>query len=89
MWPTIFTTLIASYDEPMTALDLEAQTVVRAVLRDRADHGTAVLMTTHTVAHVADLADTVLRLERGRITGARGGTRDVEALERWILEGCC
>jgi len=74
-------------DEPMTALDLEAQTVVRTVLRDRAAAGAAILMTTHTVAHVAALADTVLRMEAGRIAASRAGTRDVEALERWILDG--
>ncbi len=74
-------------DEPMTALDLEAQTLVRRVLTDRARRGTAILMTTHTVAHVAALAHTVLRMDRGRITGVREGVRDVEKLERWILDG--
>ncbi len=74
-------------DEPMTALDLAAQTVVRRALAARARRGAAVLMTTHTVGHVAALADRLLRLERGRITAEREGTRDVEALERWILDG--
>lgn len=74
-------------DEPMTALDLAAQTVVRRTLSARARSGAAVLMTTHTVGHVAALADRVLRLEHGRIAAERAGTRDVEALERWILDG--
>ena len=73
-------------DEPMTALDLEAQTVVRAALLRRAERGAAVLMTTHTVGHVAALADRVLRMDRGRIAAVRAGTRDVEELERWILD---
>ncbi len=74
-------------DEPMTALDLEAQTGVREVLGRCARDGASVLMTTHTVGHVAALADRVLRMERGRITAGRAGTRDVEELEGWILAG--
>jgi len=74
-------------DEPMTALDLEAQTVVRDALVRRARRGTAVLMTTHTVGHVAAVAHRVLRMERGRVTAGRAGTHDVEELERWILAG--
>jgi len=76
-------------DEPMTALDLGAQTVVREALLRRARAGAAVLMTTHTVGHVAALADRVLRMDRGRITAQRAGTRNVEELERWILDGSC
>ncbi len=74
-------------DEPMSALDLAAQAVVRRALSARARSGAAVLMTTHTVGHVAALADRVLRLEHGRITAECAGNRNVEALERWILDG--
>jgi len=74
-------------DEPMTALDLEAQAVVREVLLRCAGWGAAVLMTTHTVGHVAALAGRVLRMEAGRITAERPGTRDAEELEGWILTG--
>ena len=76
-------------DEPMTALDLEGQHVVRQALASRADQGAAVLMTTHTVAHVAELAHRVLRLLDGRISAERPGTREVQELERWILADSC
>jgi ABC-2 type transport system ATP-binding protein len=73
-------------DEPMTALDLEAQMQVRSALRSRADAGSAVVITTHTVSHVAALADHVVHLRDGRVAGERDGTRDAEELERWLLQ---
>ncbi len=72
-------------DEPMTALDLEAQVAVRSSLRRRADNGAAVVVTTHTVGHIAALADRIVRLGRGRVLGDRHGTRDVAELEEWML----
>jgi len=72
-------------DEPMTALDLEAQLLVRQALALRAARGAAVLITTHTVAHVAALAGHVVQLAEGRVRAERGGGDGVEELERWIL----
>jgi sodium transport system ATP-binding protein len=72
-------------DEPMTALDLEAQLAVRAALRHRAETGAAVVITTHTVDHVAALADRVVHIRRGRVVAERQGTRDSRELERWLL----
>jgi ABC-type multidrug transport system ATPase subunit len=75
-------------DEPMTALDLDAQIRVREVLRSRAERGAAVVLTTHTVDHVAALADRVVHLRDGRVSAERDGTRDVRELERWLLDSC-
>ncbi len=72
-------------DEPMTALDLAAQHAVRAALRRRAEAGAAVVVTTHTVAHVAALADRVVSLRGGRVQAERDGTRDAAELEAWLL----
>ncbi len=72
-------------DEPMTALDLEAQVRVRTALRARADRGTAVVITTHTVDHIAALADLVIHLRQGVVTAERAGTRDARELEAWLL----
>ncbi len=72
-------------DEPMTALDLEAQMAVREELAARAEAGAAVVITTHTVAHVATLASRVVRLDRGRTSAERDGCPDVGELERWML----
>ena len=70
----------------MTALDLDAQIRVREVLRTRAEQGAAVILTTHTVDHVAALADLVVHLREGRVSAERDGTRDVRELERWLLD---
>jgi ABC-2 type transport system ATP-binding protein len=73
----------------MTALDLEAQIRVRKMLKQHAQRGTTVLLTTHTISHVAALADQVIHLKRGRIVAQRDGTRNVEELEEWLLEPSC
>ncbi len=75
-------------DEPMTALDLDAQLVAREALRARAAAGAAVVLTTHTVDHVAALADRVVHLRSGRVTAERPGTRDARELEAWLLASC-
>jgi ABC-type multidrug transport system ATPase subunit len=72
-------------DEPMTALDLEAQMRVRAVLRQRTEDGAATVITTHTVDHIAALADDVVHLRDGHVAGTRPGTRDARELEQWLL----
>ncbi len=72
-------------DEPMTALDLAGQRLVAAALARRAARGCAVVLTTHTVSHVAALADRVVALSRGRVAAVRGGTDDARELESWLL----
>jgi len=72
-------------DEPMTALDLEAQMRVRRVLGRRTEEGVATVITTHTVDHIAALADRVVHLREGRVAGEREGTRDARELEAWLL----
>ncbi|QTR02681.1 ABC transporter ATP-binding protein [Saccharothrix algeriensis] len=55
-------------DEPTTALDVTVQAEVLALLRDLRDRlGTAILVITHNMGVVADLADRVVVLRRGRV----------------------
>jgi len=55
-------------DEPTTALDVTTQAMVLDLLkRLQRDHGTAVVMITHDLGVVANMADTVVVLKRGRI----------------------
>jgi peptide/nickel transport system ATP-binding protein len=62
-------------DEPTTALDVTIQAQVLAVLRRaRHDHGTAVLLITHDLGVVAEVADRVAVMYAGRIV--EQGTRD-------------
>ncbi|NDL56788.1 dipeptide ABC transporter ATP-binding protein [Phytoactinopolyspora mesophila] len=53
-------------DEPTTALDVTVQAGVLELLRDlRRDHGVAILMVTHNMGVVADIADRVAVMYRG------------------------
>jgi len=64
-------------DEPTTALDVTVQAQILDLLRRlRDERGTAVLLITHDMGVVADLADEVVVLRRGRVV-ERGDVRAV------------
>ncbi|MDQ6936029.1 MAG: AAA family ATPase, partial [Actinomycetota bacterium] len=63
-------------DEPTRGLDYPAKTMLTGVLRELADRGRAVLLSTHDVEFVAECADVVLVMAAGEIV-ARGPAADV------------
>jgi peptide/nickel transport system ATP-binding protein len=63
-------------DEPTTALDMTVQRQILALLRARRDAGDALLLISHDLAVVADLADRVLVMRAGRVV-EQGPTREV------------
>src|SRR5699024_4797528 len=61
-------------DEPTTALDVTVQAEILALLRDiRERHGTSIIVITHNMGVVADLADSVAVMYRGKIIERAGG----------------
>ncbi|MEW6643229.1 MAG: ABC transporter ATP-binding protein [Pseudomonadota bacterium] len=55
-------------DEPTTALDVTTQKQILTLIRDlQKDHGTAVLFITHDMGVVAEIADEVVVMRRGRL----------------------
>ncbi|MGY2046760.1 ABC transporter ATP-binding protein [Methylobacterium sp. JK268] len=64
-------------DEPTTALDVTTQAQILDLLRDlQAETGMAMLLITHDLGVVANMADEVVVLYRGRVTEA-GGREDI------------
>ncbi|MEM7743315.1 MAG: ABC transporter ATP-binding protein [Pseudomonadota bacterium] len=64
-------------DEPTTALDVTTQAMVLDTLnRMRREHGTAVILITHDLGVVANMADHVVVLRKGRVVEA-GSAREV------------
>lgn len=65
-------------DEPMVGLDPQGMRLVKRVLREAADAGAVVLMSTHTLDVVEEVCDRVLVMGRGRLL-ADGAVRDLTA----------
>lgn len=63
-------------DEPMAGLDPRGREHVRALLRELRDQGTALLVVTHSMDDVAELADRLIVLDHGRVV-ADGTPRQV------------
>lgn len=68
--------LVLIADEPTTALDVTVQTGILDLLRSLADDGLAVLLITHDMGVVADVADEVAVMRAGRII-ERAGVREL------------
>jgi ABC-2 type transport system ATP-binding protein len=63
-------------DEPMVGLDPQGMRLVKRVLREAADAGAVVLMSTHTLDIVEEVCDRVLVMGRGRLL-ADGAVSDL------------
>lgn len=61
-------------DEPMVGLDPQHARVVKDVLRERADAGVTVLVSTHQLSVAEEMADRIGIIHNGRLIAA--GTRD-------------
>ena len=78
-------------DEPTTALDVTVQAQILKLMRElRADFGTAILLITHDMGVVAEMADRVAVMKSGRMV-EQGSTLDIferphEAYTRQLLE---
>ncbi len=68
-------------DEPMVGLDPKAASILKRTFRERAETGTTVFMSTHTLAVAEELADRVGIINRGRII-ALGSLDDIRRLAR-------
>jgi ABC-2 type transport system ATP-binding protein len=69
-------TRVLLVDEPMVGLDPQGMRLVKRVLREAADAGAVVLMSTHTLDVVEEVCDRVLVMGRGRLL-ADGSVADL------------
>ena len=56
-------------DEPMVGLDPKSIRLVKDILRDRADHGTTIFMSTHTLNLAEEISDRIGIIHNGNLVG--------------------
>lgn len=66
------------FDEPLTGLDPMAIRAIKALMRERADAGAAVVVSSHLLSLVEEIADSLLVLKEGQLVyrGPTQGIRD-------------
>lgn len=62
--------LVAFLDEPTNSVDVEGRQLIRRIVRDLADRGVCVLLTTHDLAEAEKVADRVVIIDHGRLIAA-------------------
>ncbi len=65
---------VAFLDEPTSGVDVTGRDTIRAIVRDLADRGCAVVLATHELDEAERVADRVVIFDRGRVVAA--GTLD-------------
>ncbi len=63
-------------DEPAAGLDPRARIHLRRMIRELADHGKTVLISSHILTELAEMCDSVGIIEQGKIAGHRIGRTD-------------
>ena len=71
-------------DEPFEGIDPSSSGVIQLLLRQLSNDGTTILLTSHILSIVQELADRVLILHEGRIGSDFQPTTDVTVVERYF-----
>ncbi len=77
--------LVAFLDEPTSGIDVRGRQLIRSVVRELADDGVCVIVTTHDLEEAERLADQVVIIDHGRLIASgtpqelmsAGGTGDI------------
>ncbi len=70
-------------DEPTSGLDVKYAVTIRLLIRDLAEEGKTILLTTHNIPEAMELADKVLIINKGKkiVEGEPGKLKDIAGLE--------
>ncbi|WP_117161682.1 ABC transporter ATP-binding protein [Paraliobacillus sp. X-1268] len=68
-------------DEPFMGLDIYASDFLQQVMKEKVQNGTAILLTSHQLERMKDLADQYIMLQQGKVVGS-GYMQNFEILKR-------
>jgi ABC-2 type transport system ATP-binding protein len=68
-------------DEPFIGLDIYAMDYLEEIIREKAGEGTSILVTTHQLERIRDLADTFIMLQHGKIE-RQGSISEFDTIQR-------
>lgn len=68
-------------DEPFIGLDIYAMDYLEEIIRQKAKNGTSILVTTHQLERIRDLADTFVMLQHGKIQ-RQGPISEFDTIQR-------
>ena len=81
-----FSSKLVILDEPTAALGLRESARVLSLIRRLKDHGVAVILISHSMDHVIEVADRALVLRRGRAVGETNPSAETQSqLVSWIV----
>jgi ribose transport system ATP-binding protein len=73
-------------DEPTVGVDVRTKAYLHGLLRDLAEGGTAILLISSDMPEMVALADRILVMRQGRITGEVAGGREYAAASHAIMD---
>jgi ABC-2 type transport system ATP-binding protein len=74
-------TPILLIDEPFIGLDVYAMDYLQEIIREKVKDGTSILLTTHQLERIRDLADSFIMLQHGKIQ-SKGPISEFETIQR-------
>jgi D-xylose transport system ATP-binding protein len=82
-----FASKIAILDEPTAALGVRESRILLGLIRRLVDHGTAVIVISHNLDHVTQIADRAVILRQGHVVGEAVPTPENHALLVSLIVG--
>ena len=73
------------FDEPENGMDNEARVIFRQLIRDTADKGSLILLSSHDLTNIEGMCDEIIFLDKGRVIYKNDIDSLLENVSRWTV----